>query len=153
NPFAKVPVLVEDGLDTPIFESGAILIYLAETYGSPLLPASGPARWEALTWLIAQMANVGPMLGQHSHFRHDPSRAPYAAERFRHTAAEIYRILDRRLGEAAYLAGDAYSVADIATYPWARYLKRHGMREDECPHLVAWMARIAGRPAVGRAAA
>jgi GST-like protein len=152
NPFAKVPVLVEDELPEPIFESGAILVYLAETYGPEFLPPSGPARWEALKWLFAQVANVGPMFGQHSHFRYDPGRAPYAAERYRRTAAELYRILDRRLGERPWLAGDAYSVADIATYPWARYLRRHGMNPDDLPNLTAWMAKIAARGAVVRAA-
>src|SRR6516165_5729380 len=130
NPFAKVPVLVEDGLAEPIFESGAILIYLAETYGGDFLPAAGPARWETLKWLMAQAANVGPVFGQHNHFRHDPARAPYAAERFRRTAAELYRILDRRLADRPWLASDAYSIADIATYPWARYLRRHAMDAD-----------------------
>ena len=91
NPFAKVPVLIEDALAEPLFESGAILIYLAETYGPDLLPASGAARWETLKWLMAQVANVGPVFGNHNHFRHDPARAPCAAERFRRTAAELYR--------------------------------------------------------------
>lgn len=152
NPFAKVPVLVEDAVAEPIFESGAILIYLAETYGPDLLPASGPARWETLKWLMAQVANVGPVFGNHNHFRHDPARAPYAAERFRRTAAELYRILDRRLGERPWLAGDAYSIADIATFPWARYLHRHAMTPEELPNLAAWLARISERPAVHRAA-
>jgi GST-like protein len=153
NPFAKVPVLL-DGKSggAPIFESGAILIYLAETYGPQLLAQSGPQRWETLKWLMAQVANVGPIFGQHSHFRLNPQRAPYAAERFRRTAAELYRILDRRLAEAPHLAGDSYSIADIATYPWARYLQRHGMAAEECPHLVGWMDRIKARPAVARAA-
>jgi GST-like protein len=156
NPVAKVPVLVDDAGEAagfPIFESGAILIYLAETYGPELLPANGRARWSTLHWLMAQVANIGPIFGQHSHFRRDPDRAPYAAERFRKTAAELYRVLDRRLAESAYLAGDAYSIADIATYPWARYLRRHGMTDEECPHLVAWKAQLAERPAVARAAA
>jgi GST-like protein len=155
NPIAKVPVLVDDSGDAdgfPIFESGSILIYLAETYGPELLPASGRARWSTLQWVMAQVANIGPVFGQHSHFRRAPDRAPYAAERFRKTAAELYRILDRRLSESPYLAGDAYSIADVATYPWARYLRRHGMTDEECPSLVAWKARLAERPAVVRAA-
>jgi GST-like protein len=152
NPFAKVPVLVDEALPEPIFESGAILIYLAETYGQDFWPPSGPARWETLKWLMAQAANVGPIFGQHSHFRIDPTRAPYAAERFRRTAAEIYRILDRRLAERPFLAGEAYSIADIATYPWARYLRRHGMKPEECPNLVRWMEVIRARPAAVRAA-
>jgi GST-like protein len=153
NPFAKVPVLVEPDLPEPIFESGAILIYLAETFGPELLPKAGPARWAVLKWLMAQAANVGPIFGQHSHFRTTPERAPYAAERFRRTAAEIYRILDRRLAESPHLAGADYSIADIATYPWAKYLHRHGMTDEDCPRLIEWMARIEQRPAVARAAA
>jgi GST-like protein len=153
NPFAKAPVLLDETSGgAPIFESGAILIYLAETYGPHLLAPSGPQRWETLKWLMAQVANVGPIFGQHNHFRRNPQRAPYAAERFRRTMAEIYRILDRRLAESAFLAGDSYSIADIATYPWAKYLRRHGMTAEECPHLVEWVDRIKARPAVERAA-
>jgi GST-like protein len=153
NPFAKVPVLLDEKSGgAPIFESGAILIYLAETYGPHLLAPSGPQRWETLKWLTAQVANVGPIFGQHNHFRRAPQRAPYAAERYRRTAAELYRILDRRLTETAFLAGDSYSIADIATFPWAKYLRRHGMTPDEFPHLVAWVDRIKARPAVERAA-
>jgi GST-like protein len=152
NPLAKVPVLVEDALAEPLFESGAILIYLAETYGPDLLPATGPARWETMKWLMAQVANVGPVFGNHNHFRHDPARAPYAAERFRRTAAELYRILDRRLSDRPWLAGDAYSIADIATFPWARYLHRHAMKPEDLPNLAAWLAKISERPAVHRAA-
>lgn len=152
NPFAKVPVLVEDALAEPIFESGAILIYLAETYGPAFLPTSGPGRWETMKWLMAQVANVGPVFGNHNHFRHDPERAPYAAERFRRTAAELYRILDRRLLDRPFLAGEDYSIADIATWPWARYLGRHGMNSAEHPSLAGWLERIAARPAVARAA-
>lgn len=152
NPLAKVPVLVEDALPEPLFESGAILIYLAETYRPDFLAASGPARWETMKWLMAQMANVGPVFGNHNHFRHDPARAPYAAERFRRTAAELYRILDQRLSDRPWLAGESYSIADIATYPWARYLRRHAMKAEDLPHLAAWSAKISARPAVARAA-
>ncbi len=152
NPFAKVPVLVEDGLDEPIFESNAILMFLAETHGPEFFPATGPARWTTLKWLMAQADNVGPVFGNHNHFRHDPARAPYAAERFRRTAAELYRILDRRLAERPWLAGEAYSIADIATFPWARYLRRHAMDASQLPNLSAWMAKISARPAVARAA-
>jgi len=155
NPLAKVPVIVDDdraGEACPIFESGAILIYLAETYGGGFLDAAGPGRWEALKWLVVQVANIGPVFGQHSHFRGRAAESPYAARRFRQTAAQLYRVLDQRLGEVAFLAGDAYSIADMATYPWARYLRRHGMTPQEVPRLQAWMDAIAERPAVRRAA-
>lgn len=155
SPMAKVPVLRDpDGPAgaAPIFESGAILIYLAETYGPRFYPAEGAARWEVLKWLMLQVANIGPALGQHSHFRLQAEEHPYAARRFRHMAAQVYRALERRLTEAEWLGGEAYSIADMATYPWSRYLKRHGMNPTEFPALEAWKARIAARPAVERAA-
>lgn len=155
NPMGKVPVLLDpDGPagDVPIFESGAILLYLAETYAPQFLPAAGPARWEVMKWLMLQVANVGPALGQHSHFRLQADESPYAARRFRHMAAQVYRALERRLGESEWLGGEAYSIADMATYPWSRYLKRHGMDLAEFPRLEAWKARVAARPAVERAA-
>lgn len=155
SPMAKVPVLCDpegQAGDAPIFESGAILIYLAETYAPQFLAPAGPARWEVLKWLMLQVANVGPALGQHSHFRLQAEDSPYAARRFRHMAAQVYRALERRLAQAEWLGGDAYSIADMATYPWSRYLKRHGMDVAEFPALEAWKARIAARPAVERAA-
>ncbi len=155
NPMAKVPVLRDPegpAGAVPIFESGAILIYLAESYGPQFLPAAGPGRWDVLKWLMLQVANVGPALGQHSHFRLQAQAEPYAARRFRHMAAQVYRVLERRLGEAEWLGGEIYSIADMATYPWSRYLKRHGMDLAEFPRLEAWKARIAARPAVERAA-
>lgn len=154
NPMAKVPVLRDaqgPAGEVPIFESGAILIYLAETYAPQFLPAAGPGRWEVLKWLMLQVANVGPALGQHSHFRLQADANPYAATRFRHMAAQVYRALERRLSEAPWLGGEAYSIADMATYPWSRYLRRHGMDPAEFPHLTAWKERLAGRPAVIRA--
>jgi GST-like protein len=155
NPFGKVPVLVDAGGPAggcPIFESGAILLYLADTYGDAFLPSCGPGRWEVIKWLFAQVANIGPIFGQHSHFRRRGDVEPYAAHRFRQTAAELYRILDRRLQQQPYLAGEAYSIADMATYPWATYLNRHGLDADECPALSAWTATIAARPAVEKSA-
>lgn len=155
NPVGKAPVIIDHdgpGEACPIFESGAILIYLAETYGGGFLPESGVARWETLKWLMMQMANVGPVFGQHSHFRNRAAEDPYAARRFRQTAAHLYRVLDQRLAQVPFLAGAAYSIADMAVYPWARYLRRHGMRDEHCPSLVAWKQTIAARPAVARAA-
>ncbi|MCB2076547.1 MAG: glutathione S-transferase N-terminal domain-containing protein [Novosphingobium sp.] len=154
SPMAKVPVLVDAGgpaSDQPMFESGAILIYLAETYGPAFLPAGGPARYAVLKWLMLQVANVGPALGQHSHFRLQADDNPYAARRFRHMAAQVYYALERRLGEAEWLGGDAYSIADMAVWPWARYLDRHGLDRAEFNRLTAWEQRIGERPAVVRA--
>jgi GSH-dependent disulfide-bond oxidoreductase len=154
NPMAKVPILIDpDGPagEMPIFESGAILVYLAENHGPAFLPASGAARYCVLKWLFMQVANVGPALGNNSHFRMIADDNAYAAQRFRRMSAQVYRALDQRLSEARYLGGDAYSIADMAAWPWARYFRRHGMRDDDCPRLVEWIARIGQRPAVGAA--
>jgi len=154
NPIAKVPVILDPegpAGGEPVFESGAILIYLAESYGRAFLPAGGAERYAVLKWLLLQVANAGPAFGNHSHFRLQAEANPYAARRFRHMAAQVYRVLEGRLGEAEWLGGDAYSIADMATFPWARYLERHGMDPAEFPRLVAWQARIAQRPAVARA--
>ncbi|WP_162527122.1 glutathione S-transferase family protein [Sphingomonas solaris] len=156
NPIAKVPVLVDpDGPagGEPIFESGAILTYLAECHGRDYLPVAGPARYAVLKWLFLQVANVGPALGNNSHFRRIADDNAYAAGRFRRMAAQVYRALDTRLAEAAFLGGADYSIADMATFPWARYFHRHGMRDADCPHLVAWMDTVAARPAVIRSEA
>jgi GST-like protein len=156
NPLSKVPVLIDPagaGKDCPIFESGAILIYLAETYAPHFYPATGPARWEVLKWLMVQIANIGPIFGQHSFFRQRADSAPYAAARFRHTAARLYQLIEDRLMEHEWLAGDAYSIADMATYPWARYLRRHGLDPAGFPAIAAWRQQIESRPATARAAA
>jgi GST-like protein len=157
NPMGKVPVIVDHGsagTGQPIFESGAILIYLAETYHSSLLPTSGPARWDVLQWLMVQMSSVGPMLGQVNHFQLMPSEADsYAAQRYRNQAARIYRNLDNRLGIVPWLGGQEYSIADIAVYPWSAYLSRHGFDMADYPNLIAWRETIDQRPAVKRAVA
>ena len=151
NPLAKVPVLVDDRLGEPIFESGAILIYLAETEGL-LLPAGGPARSAVLKWLMAQVANVGPLLGQLNHFNMMPAdENQYALSRYRDQAARIYGVLDARLAASPWLGGADYSIADIATWPWASYVDRHGFSWDRWPALKTWLDLIAARPAAKRA--
>lgn len=155
NPLAKVPVIVDPdgaGPDQPIYESGAILIYLAETYGSALLPPSGPGRWEVLKWLMVQVALAGPMLGQVNHFQLLPSEQDgYAMRRFRDQAARVYRNVDDRLASLPWLGGESYSIADIAMYPWCGYLERHGFRTADYPSLSTWRDLIDERPAVKRA--
>jgi GST-like protein len=158
NPMAQVPVLLDPGGPAgavPIFESGAILIYLAESYAPQFFPAAGPARWETLKWLMLQVAQVGPVMGQHSHYRLIADDAKpgieYAAGRARRAAAQLFQALERRLGEAEWLGGDAYSIADMATYPWAVRLRRFGMDAGEFPRLLDWRARIEARPAIERA--
>jgi GSH-dependent disulfide-bond oxidoreductase len=151
NPMAKVPILIDHdgpGEGRPIFESGAILVYLAEGYGRRFLPAQGHGRYRVLEWVFMQAASMGPALGNHSHFRQIAGANEYAAGRFRRMASQVYRALDTRLGETSYLGGDGYSIADMAAWPWARYYRRHGMRDEVCPHLIEWAQRIGERPAV-----
>jgi GST-like protein len=128
NPLGKVPVLVDPdrGGGVPIYESGAILFYLAEAYGG-FLPAHGMARYEVMEWVMVQMANIGPMFGQHNHFRMLGAQADaYAAARYRSQCERLYRLLDERLAHREWVAGEAYSIADMAIHPWAGYLEQHG---------------------------
>lgn len=152
NPNRKVPVLVDhrSGSEAPIviFESAAILIYLAEQF-SALLPKCQPARTLVLQWVMIQACNVGPLLGQFNHFNFAARDGnDYAFERYQREAKRLYRLLDERLEQGLYLGGADYSIADVATYPWALYLERHGFCWDEFPYLNAWRERIAARPAV-----
>jgi GST-like protein len=157
NPIAKVPVIVDhDGArpQQPIFESGAILIYLAETYKPELFPASGNERWVILQWLMVQMSLVGPMLGQVNHFQLIPSESDsYAAHRFRDQAARALRNIDDRLKISRFIGGDKYSIADIAVYPWMGYIIRHGLDEKDYPNLIDWRNKLDKRPAIKRGAA
>lgn len=154
NPLSKVPVLLDpDGpaAGEPIFESGAILFYLAEVHGR-FLPPSGPRRYAVMKWLMAQMGQVGPMFGQHNHFLTMPAEAnPYSSARYREQARRLYVALDRQLSGKDWLSDGEYSIADIATYPWAAYCERHGFSWSEFPALGRWFRTIAARPAVARA--
>jgi len=155
SPFGKVPVIVDRSAgDLAVFESAAILTYLAETYGgTSLLPASGAERYAVLQWLAAQIAAVGPLLGQYNHFLLLPEEAEsYAAGRYAEQARRIYRVLDDRLSAVSFLSGASYSIADIATWPWAGYVIRHGFAWADYPALRAWWDAIGARPAVKRAA-
>ncbi|MBU6269285.1 MAG: glutathione S-transferase N-terminal domain-containing protein [Sphingomonadales bacterium] len=153
SPLAKVPVLEDPRLGVPLAESGAILLWLAEREGR-FLPAQQPARALVQQWLMIQMANIGPMLGQYTHFTIVPEgTADYARARYRAIAEKLYRALETRLAQSPYLAGVDYSIADMATQPWAYYLERHGFPADEYPALVAWREAIAQRPATIRALA
>lgn len=151
NPLGKVPVLVDPGPGATIFESGAILYYLAETYGG-LFPDGGLARYEVMQWLMVQMASIGPMLGQYNHFALLSEGAhPYSYARYRTQTELLYRLLDDRLRDREWLAGDAYSIADIATWPWANHLEPHGFVAADHPGLLRWREKISTRPAVKRA--
>ena len=150
NPNNKIPTLV-DG-KTVIFESGAILMYLAEKKGK-LLPESGAKRYEVLEWLMFQMASVGPMLGQANYFRkYAPKKIPFALERYDKEAARIFGVLESKLKKNEYLAG-AYSIADIATWPWVRVHKNLDINLKKYPGVKRWFERMEKRPATKRALA
>jgi GST-like protein len=152
NPLGKVPVLIDRTRNAgrPIYESGSILFYLAETYGA-LLPTHGFARYEVMEWLMVQMSAIGPMFGQHNHFGLLGSQVdPYAAARYRTQARLLYRHLDERLSAREWIAGDAYSIADIAIYPWSLYLEQHGFDPAAHPALIRWRGMIGAREPVKR---
>ena len=155
NPLGRVPVLVDhDRLPgEPLFESGAILIYLAEAYRSTdLLPRDGAGRYSVIKWLMLQMGNIGPIFGQHNHFIITPDHAAsYAGQRYREQARRLYHLLDEQLAGREWLASCGYSIADIATYPWVLYAERHGMDWGDLPRLWAWKERIEAREAIRRA--
>ncbi len=153
SPNNRMPAIVDsdgpDGAPVSVFESGAILIYLAEKTGQ-LMPKSPRGRIKALEWLMFQMGGVGPMLGQAHHFRlYAPEKIPYAIDRYTNEAGRLYGVLDRRLSEAEYLA-DEYSIADIAVFPWIRPWKRQGQNLDDFPQVKRWLAAIKARAAVER---
>ena len=154
SPNNKMPALVDSegpgGRPISLFESGAILIYLADKTGQ-FLPEDPTARYEVLQWLMFQMGHIGPMLGQAHHFRvYAPEPMPYAVDRYTNEARRLYGVLDRRLGESPYLAGDDYTIADIAAWPWTRFPERQGVERSEYPNFVRWFEAIHARPAVQR---
>jgi GST-like protein len=151
NPAGKVPILLDPALGRPLAESGAILIWLAERHRA-FLPEGGPDRYEVLQWLMVQMSAIGPMLGQFTHFGLlPPGSEPYAHGRYAALAERLYRLIDERVADRAWIAGDAYSIADIATLPWAEYCERHGYTWDSFPAMARWRDKLAARPAVERA--
>ncbi len=157
SPNNKMPAIVDsdgpDGKPISLFESGAILIYLADKTGQ-FLSSDPRARYTTLQWLMFQMGGVGPMLGQAHHFRiYAPEKLDYAYDRYTNEAKRLYGVLDRRLGEAAYLAGDDYTIADIATFPWLRSHENQGVDLGDFPNVKQWFEGIAARPAVVRGVA
>jgi GST-like protein len=152
NPNSKIPAIVDQdmpGGPLPIFESGAILIHLAEKTGQ-FLSSDPRARIVTIAWLMFQMGGVGPMFGQAHHFRRfAPEPVPYAIDRYTKETARLYGVLERRLGEAEYLAGD-YSIADMATYPWVARYEWQGVDIEDFPNVKRWFDAIASRPAVQR---
>ena len=153
NPNSKIPAIIDsdgpDGKPLSIFESGAILIYLAEKTGK-FLPPSGRARSEALQWLMFQMGGVGPIFGQVHHFlRAAKEPVPYAIERYSKEKDRLYQVLDKRLKDHQYLAGE-YSIADMATYPWVARYEWHKTDLAAVPNVKRWFDAISARPAVQR---
>ncbi|WGF90093.1 glutathione binding-like protein [Marinivivus vitaminiproducens] len=148
SPNNKIPAIVDQDNGQALFESGAILIYLADKTGK-LLPTEPKAHYATLQWLMWQMGGFGPMLGQAHHFlRFAKEKVPYAIKRYGDEAARLYGVLDTRLGEAEYLAGDAYSIADIATWPWASRFEYQQVDLATYPNVKRWFDAIAARPAV-----
>jgi GST-like protein len=152
SPNNRMPAIVDTdgpgGKPFSLFESGAILLYLAEKTGK-LMPSETRARYRVIEWLMFQMANVGPMLGQAGHFRNAaPEKIPYAIERYTNESRRLFNVLDRRLAEVPFVAGD-YSIADIATYPWVvAALKAQPEQLDSRPNLKRWIDALAARPSV-----
>jgi GST-like protein len=154
SPNNKIPALVDpngpDGKPVSVFESGAILVYLAAKTGK-FMPKSDRAKFEVLQWLMFQMGGVGPMLGQNHHFRlYAPEKIEYAINRYTNEAKRIYGVIDRRLAVSKFLGGSQYSIADMATFPWLRNWQNQGVAMDDYPHLKKWFDTIAARPAVQR---
>ena len=154
TPNHRIPAIVDPegpgGQRFALFESGAILIYLAEKTGR-LLPRDLAERYVCLQWLMFQMGGVGPMFGQYNHFNaYAPEKLPYAIERYSNEVKRLHRVLDKRLSEAEYLAGGDYSIADISTFPWVRNPERRGIDLAEYPSVRRWHDAIAARPAVLR---
>ena len=154
SPNNKIPAIVDpdgpDGEPISLFESGAILLYLAAKTGR-FLPADLRGRYRTLEWLMFQMGSIGPMLGQTHHFRlYAPEKIPYAVERYSNEAKRLYGVLDTRLKASEYVAGDEYTIADIAIFPWLRSWQNQGIDWNDFPHAKAWFDRVAARPAVQR---
>jgi len=153
SPNNKIPAIVDsegpDGRPQALFESGAILVYLAAKTGR-LLPAGVRDRYVALQWLMFQVGHIGPMLGQAHHFRqYAPERIEYAVDRYTREAARLYGVMDRHLAAAEYFAGE-YSIADIAIYPWTRSHENQGVDLALHPNVQRWQRAISERPAVQR---
>ena len=155
SPNGRIPAIVDHepadgGPPVPVFETAAILIYLAEKTGR-FLPAELRARKSVIEWLVWQAAGLGPMLGQHGHFKlYAPEQIDYAIQRYRREALRLYGVLERRLAEHAYVGGDGYSIADMACFPWIQTWKAQEIAIDEFPHLRRWYDMLKLRPALRR---
>ena len=150
NPNGRIPTIVDkDNGDFAVFESGAILVYLAEKTGL-FLPAERNARSTVIQWLMFQMGNIGPMQGQANVFyRYAPEKIEYAINRYQHECRRLFEVLDKRLGQEEYLGGE-YSIADIATWPWVQGYEWSGVSIDGLTNLQRWLEEVGARPAVRR---
>ena len=154
SPNNKIPAIVDpegpDGKPIALFESGAILLYLAAKTGQ-FLPKTDRQKFETLQWLMFQMGGVGPMLGQNHHFRlYAPEKIDYAIKRYTNEARRLYGVMDRQLSTHKYISGDSYTIADIAIFPWLRNWKNQGIDWADYPYLKQWFDAIGSRPAVQR---
>lgn len=154
SPNNKIPALVDpqgpDGKSISVFESGAILVYLASKTGL-FMPRSDRDKFNVLQWLMFQMGGFGPMLGQTHHFRiYAPEKIQYAIDRYTNETRRLYGVIDKQLAKTAYIAGKQYTIADIAIFPWTRSWKNQGLTLEEFPHVLRWHEEIAARPAVMR---
>ncbi len=154
SPNNKIPAIVDpdgpDGAPITMFESGAILLYLAAKTGQ-FLPTDLRDRFRVLEWLMFQMGGVGPMLGQTHHFRiYAPEKIDYAIDRYTNEARRLYGVMNKQLAKHKYIAGSEYSIADIAIFPWLRSWKNQGIDWNDYPHLKGWFDEIGGRPGVQR---
>jgi len=155
NPNHRIPAIVDTdgpgGQRLTLFESAAILIYLSEKTGGKLIPVDPVGRYTCLQWMMFQMGGVGPMFGQYNHFaNYAVEKLPYAIERYTNEVNRLHRVLDKRLGEAEFLAGAEYSMADIITFPWIRNPDRRNVDLNDYPHVKRWHDVVAARPAVQR---
>ncbi|NJM61701.1 MAG: glutathione S-transferase family protein [Oscillatoriales cyanobacterium RU_3_3] len=149
NPNSKIPAIVDRDTGITVFESGAILIYLAEKTGKLLL-IDRKSRFQVIEWLMFQMGSVGPMFGQLNHFkRFAPEQIPYAIQRYEKETLRLYGVLDNQLAKSEYICGE-YSIADIATYPWVAIYEFQGLSLDNHPHLKRWAETLQQRSAVQR---
>lgn len=149
NPNSKIPAIVDKDTDITVFESGAILMYLADKTGK-LLPTEQKARYQVIEWLMLQMGSIGPMFGQFNHFNmHAPEKIPYAIQRYQKETLRLYGVLDKQLADNEYICGD-YSIADVATFPWITIYEIQEMTLDNHPNLKRWHDTVSNRRAVQR---
>ena len=150
NPNSKIPAIVDRDSEITVFESGAILIYLAEKTGK-LLSSDTKQRFQTIEWLMLQMGSIGPMFGQYNHFnKFAKEKIPYAIERYYKETLRLYQVLDTQLSKTEYVSGDDYSIADIAIYPWIAAHQFMELTLDNHSHLKSWYETVKQRPAVDR---